>query len=428
MRVNGFFAVNHWILTGLGLRRPGMADFSKQLDWIGDQHTRMIDLVETWSKINSGSYHLKGIERMGEAAAEAFKGLGGNMEKLEPFHATRVNEKGEAEKVRYGPVYCFSKRPKANRRVLLTGHLDTVFPADHAFQRPVFLDKNTLNGPGVADMKGGIIVMMIALEALERSQWAENLGYEVLLNSDEEIGSMGSTPIFVERAPHFDFGMTFEPAYDDGSLAGERKGSGNFTVVARGKTAHAGRHFEQGVNAIHGMSRFLVDLFALNGKKKGLTVNPAVIDGGTAPNIVPDLAIMTLNVRVQDSAQQTWFEKQFNDLLAKHNSAGHVRFESYGHFTRPPKTLSPANLKLFEVLKSCGKQIGTEVKWVPSGGCCDGNNLAAAGLPNIDTLGVRGGMIHTAEEYAYVDSFTERARLSALLLLNYAAGNFSLEG
>jgi len=403
-----------------------MSKFSKQLEWVDSQQGRMVETVEAWSGINSGSHNFDGIRKMGAAAATAFASLGAELEVRETKAAKKVSQKGDVEMVTFGPVYHFKKRPKANRKVLLTGHLDTVFPKDHPFQKPTHLDRNTLGGPGVADMKGGLMVMLVALEALERSGLGESLGYEILLNSDEEIGSIGSAPMLAECAARADFGMTFEPALADGTLAGDRKGSGNFSVVMRGRGAHAGREFEKGINAISALSELVVDLQNLNGKQDGLTVNPALIQGGSAPNVVPDLAICRLNVRVKTVDQGVWFEAAFKKILAKYNAREGLKAEGHGHFTRVPKVLTEANLKLFEVLRGLGREIGIEVKWAPTGGCCDGNNLAAAGLPNIDTLGVRGGSIHTDQEFALLDSFAERAKLSTLLLLNYASGNFRL--
>jgi glutamate carboxypeptidase len=268
--------------------------------------------------------------------------------------------------------------------------------------------------------------MLVALEALERSDVAGSLGYEILLNSDEEVGSIGSAPILTECAKACDFGMTFEPAWADGTLAGERKGSGNFSVIMRGRSAHAGREFEKGINAIAALAELVTELQALNGTEEGLTVNPALITGGTATNVVPDLAICKFNVRLKTADQQAWFENEFNKIIDKYNAREGLKVESHGQFTRVPKIFTGANKKLFEVLKSLGKEIGVKVTWAPTGGCCDGNNLAAAGLPNIDTLGVRGGKIHTEKEFVLLDSFTERAKLSTLLLLNYAVGNFRL--
>ena len=403
-----------------------MENFAKELAWIETQGPRMIERVKAWSAINSGSHNQDGLAKMAEVIADEFASLGAELEILESAPGKRVNERGEIFEVPFGPVYHFTKRAGANRTVLLTGHMDTVFPKSSNFQTPTMQDDNTLNGPGVADMKGGILVMLVALEALERSEHADSLGYEILLSSDEEIGSEGSGPTLTDRAQHADFGMTYEPALADGTLAGQRKGSGNFTVVVRGLAAHAGREFDKGVNAVTALAEFIGALNALNGQKDGLTINPAVISGGVATNIVTDLAIMKFNVRMVDVSQQAWFEAQYAGILDTFNNRSGLTIESHGGFNRPPKVLTAANVKLFEILRGYGKEIGVDVTWKPTGGCCEGNNLAAAGLPNIDTLGVRGGKIHTSGEFALLDSFTERAKLSALLLLNYAVGNFEL--
>jgi len=404
-----------------------MSAFDRELDWIEAQKGPMIERLLAWVAVNSGSRNLEGLKTMGKAAAEAFSPLKADAETIAVKAGEDVNGKGERVKTPFGPVWRFTKRPKAKRRVLLTGHLDTVFAKDHPFQGQRMLDANTLNAPGAADMKGGILVMLTALDALEQSKHAEKLGYDVLLTSDEETGSLGSAPVLKKFAGRADFGMTFEPALPDGAFAGERKGSGNFTLVVRGVSAHAGREFEKGVNAVAALANLIADLHALNGKKPGLTVNPAIVEGGHAVNIVPDLAILRFNVRIRDEGQGKWFEDEYRKIGERHAKGEGLRIDGFGGFNRPPKKLSPANRRLFRVLKKCGRAVGVRVAWRPSGGGCDGNNLAAAGLPNIDTLGVRGGNIHTAQEFAKLDSLTERAKLSALLLLNYAAGNFDLE-
>ncbi|HXV73469.1 MAG TPA: hydrolase [Sphingomonadales bacterium] len=404
-----------------------MSAFDQNLDWIEAQKAPMIARLKAWVAINSGSRNFEGLKAMEKAAREAFAPLKADVEAIPVRAGEDVNGKGERVKTPFGPVLHFSKRPKAKRRVLLTGHLDTVFGKEHPFQGQKILDANTLNGPGAADMKGGILVMLTALTALEQSKHAANLGYDVLLSSDEEVGSIGSGPVLAKFAKRAQLGMTYEPSLPDGTLAGERKGSGNFTVIVRGVSAHAGREFEKGVNAVAALGRLIVELHALNGKKPGLTVNPAVIEGGRAVNVVPDLAILRFNVRIRDAGQAAWFEAAFRNMIAKYKKREGLRIETFGLFSRPPKKLTPANRKLFHVLKDCGRAIGVPVAWRPSGGVCEGNNLAAAGLPNIDTLGVCGGHIHTAREFVRLGSLTERAKLSALLLLNFAAGNFDLE-
>lgn len=414
-------------------RESDNQDFDRrELDWLDGEQDAMIARVREWSAINSGSRNLQGLERMGEVARDAFAELGASYERLDAATAKEVDERGDIREVSFGPVHRFVKHPGANRRVLLTGHLDTVFGPDHAFQDSKFLDDGTLNGPGIADMKGGILVMLQALTALERSPYAGKLGWEVILNSDEEIGSKGSMSHLLSAALGADFGMTFEPALADGTLAGERKGSGNFSAVFRGVAAHAGRDFDQGRNAIAVMARFTTALNELNGAARnagmaGITVNPAIVTGGAATNVVPDLAMLQFNIRVGTPVEQTWIEGELDQLTSALDGYDGVGVALHGLFTRPPKVLSPANLQLFEALKEAGAELGVDVAWKATGGCCDGNNLAAAGLPNIDTLGVRGGKIHSADEFACVDSFVERAKLSALLLIRYASGSFSLK-
>lgn len=400
--------------------------FDKEIKWIETQRAHMISSLRDWVAINSGSRNLMGLHVMRKAARTAFAKLGVGCKIIPVRSGEDVNSWGEKVTVPFGPVLHFYQRPRSKRKVLLTGHLDTVFGVEHSFQNQKMLDANTLNAPGAADMKGGILVMLIALQALERSKYAHNIGYDILLSCDEELGSLGSAPVLTQFARRATFGMTYEPALPDGTLAGRRKGSGNFTLVVRGVSAHAGREFDKGVNAVAALGGIIADLYKLNGKKSGLTINPALIEGGKTFNIVPDLAILRFNVRIQKSEQCQWFQHRLADIVKKYKKIQRLRINVLGDFTRPPKLLSRSNHRLFHTLKQCGRSIGLQVAWRDSGGVCEGNNLAAAGLPNIDTLGVRGGNIHTAQEFVKLDSLTERAQLSALLLLNYAAGKFDL--
>ena len=300
---------------------------------------------------------------------------------------------------------------------------NTVFAIDHTFQKVTWLDDETLNGPGVADLKGGIMVMLKAIEALERSPWAERIGWEILFNPDEEIGSQGSAPLIADAAKRVHLGMIYEPSFPDGNLAGERKGSGNFSVVTRGKAAHAGREHHLGRNAIRAMCDFVAMIDDLNGQREGVTINPGFIEGGGAVNIVPDMCLSKFNIRLEKPEDEAWCEARLAEILEQINSRDGLSIELHGGFTRKPKVLTPANHKLFELAKACGADLGMTIEYLPTGGCCDGNNLAAAGIPNIDTLGVQGGKIHSADEYVKVKSLTERAKLSALMLMKLATSD-----
>lgn len=400
-----------------------MTDYTPYLAPIDTQRQQMIDTVIAWSSINSGSYHVEGVRAMREALAAGFGPLGAQAEVIPVAPLEVVNAQGDIEQKEIAEALRLRKRPEAPIQLFLCGHMDTVFPKDSTFQTPRWLNENTLNGPGVADLKGGLVVMLHALLALEASPWAAQIGWEILFNPDEEIGSQSSHPLLVEAAARHDFGLIYEPALADGTLAGERKGSGNFTFVVRGRAAHAGRDFDAGRNAIALLAELIQRLYSLNGQREGVTINPGKIEGGGPVNIVPDLAILRFNIRLPRADDQAWAEAQLQALLLEFSKREGFNVSLHGKFTRPPKPLSLSNHHLFELVHDCGEMLGIHISHKPSGGCCDGNNLAAAGLPNIDTLGVRGGNIHSHEEFLLVDSLTERAKLSALLLMRVASGD-----
>jgi glutamate carboxypeptidase len=335
-----------------------------------------------------------------------------------------VTPAGEIKTVNYAPALEITKRPNAPIQLVLTGHYDTVFPKEFHFQKPRYLDDDTVNGPGTADMKGGILVMMTALEALEQSPQADNIGYTILLSPDEEIGSPGSSKRLMElgRAAHV--GLTFEPSLPDGSLAGARKGSGNWALIINGRAAHAGREHHLGRNAIAAMAEFVVALDALNGQREGVTFNIAKIDGGGASNIVPELAVGRFNVRVKEDGDDDWVLKKLEALTAKINAKDGITAKLTGGFTRPPKPMSPANAQVFDWVKQAGALLGQKIQWAPSGGVCEGNNLWAAGCPNVDTLGVIGGDIHSDREFIKLESLVTRAQLTTVILLKLASGEF----
>jgi glutamate carboxypeptidase len=397
-------------------------DVRKALDGIDARQQEMVDTVLAWSRVNSGSRNLGGLDEMERLILDAFKVLEPEVELIDLEDGEAVNEAGEVVTVKNGRTIRLFKRPTANRRILMTGHTDTVFALDHRFQEPVWLDDNTINGPGVADMKGGIIVILNALKAFEETALAQNVGWEILLSPDEETGSLASAKILAERAKAADIGLTYEPALADGTLAGARKGSGNYTLVVRGKAAHAGRDFFGGRNAVVALSSMITALASLTGEREDMTVNPAVIKGGVAPNVVPDMAWCRFNVRLKEPEHAAYFERKVGEIVSAWDGVDGYAVTLHGGINRPPKALSDANILLMEAIKACGAELGINVDYVPTGGCCEGNNLAAAGLPNVDTLGVRGGMIHSADEFVCVDSFKERAKLSALILMAFASG------
>lgn len=381
----------------------------------------MLDQVLAWSAINTGTGNLSGLAQYVAILAEAFAALPGEVALVAPAKVEAVAPDGRGLEVAYGQHMVLRVRPKANRRFLLTGHMDTVFPPDHAFQAPRWLDDETLNGPGVADMKGGIAVILAALKAFEGSPAAAGVGYDVLLNSDEETGSLSSAPLIAELAAGKIAALTYEPsALPDGTLAGARGGSGNYSLIVTGKSAHAGRNPQDGRNAIVAAAALALGLKAL--EREGLSINPAKIDGGSANNVVPDHAVLRFNIRPMDTQLAEWFEQQVQQLIAAVAAEHGVAIHRHGGISRPPKPLDPPAERLFELVRDCGAALGQTIRWQSSGGVCDGNNIAACGVPVVDTMGVRGGAIHSPDEFLIVPSLAERAKLSALVLHRLATG------
>lgn len=381
-------------------------------------HAPMLAQVECWAAINSGTTNLAGLKTVAGLLADAFSGLPGDVALIAPDPVESVDAKGIVTEVQRGDHLKVSVRPDAPVRVLLTGHMDTVFAADHPFQSLRWREDGVLNGPGTADMKGGIAVILAALSALETTPQATAIGYDVLINSDEETGSHASARLISELAQGKVAALTYEPALPDGTLAGARPGSGNFSIIIHGKAAHAGRNPEDGRNALVAAADLAVRLAAA--KAPGLKVNPARIDGGGPNNVVPDLAILRVNLRPMTRDDMTLATDVIRNAVAAIKRDHDVCCHVHGGFNRPPKPIDATAEKLFNLVRDCGSELGLAINWRPTGGVCDGNNIAACGIPVVDTMGPRGGAIHSDEEFLIVDSLSERARLSALTLLRIA--------
>ncbi len=383
----------------------------------------MLAQVTQWAAINSGTANLSGLAKVAELLATSFSALPGALRLVDPVPEESVSADGSKRLIQRGQHLHLSVRPTANRRILMTGHMDTVFPADHPFQALHEIEPGVINGPGTADMKGGIAVMLAALNAFETGPDASAIGYDVLINSDEETGSASSAALIAGLAQGKLAALTYEPAaLPDGTLAGARPGSGNFSFIVTGKSAHAGRNPDDGRNALIAAASLALALAAL--KAPGISVNPAKIDGGGPNNVVPDHAVLRVNLRpatpdIEASAKAA-IDRLVAEIAAKHDVAIHV----HGGFGRPPKPMDAKAEALFGLVKQCGGDLGQNISWKASGGVCDGNNIAACGVPIVDTMGVRGGAIHSSDEYMIVESLGERAMLSALTLNRIATGAF----
>ncbi|WP_395647732.1 hydrolase [Terricaulis sp.] len=400
----------------------GLESFLERLDAEGEA---IVARTEAWAAINSGSNELGNLKRMLGPLSDAFAALPGALshEPLGPTQRVRVD--GEVIAVEHSPAIRVRVRPDAPIQVALTGHYDTVFPAAHPFQT-TRRDGDTLHGPGTADMKGGLSLMLAALQTFEALPGAKRVGYEVLMSPDEEIGSPASAPLLADLGARAHVGMTYEPAMADGALVDARKGSGNFSLVFKGRAAHVGRAFNDGRNAVIAAADAALALNALNGKRDGVTLNVGAIDGGSAVNVVPERAVLRFNARAPDQAGADWVHGEVLRIAREAERHEGVSAQLHGGITRAPKPVTPTQTTMIGWTKAAGARLGVDLSFRASGGVCEGNNLAAAGCPNIDTLGPCGGHLHSDQEFAVISSFAERAKLSFLMLTGVERGLFDV--
>jgi glutamate carboxypeptidase len=383
----------------------------------------MLGQVERWALVNSGSRNLAGLDTMAALLADAFSVLPGPVSLEAPAPVEAVEPDGRVVALDHGRHLHVRVRPEAPVQMLFTGHMDTVYGVADPFQALTWQADGTLNGPGVADMKGGIALLLAALQAVERDPAAQGrLGYEVVINADEEVGSAASAALIARAAAGKVAALTYEPALPDGTLAGARAGSGNFSITVSGRSAHAGRNPEEGRNAVLAAADLALRLKAESGVADGhgFSCNPARIDGGGPNNVVPAHAILRVNFRPRlpedEAAALRLLDAAMTAVARDHD----VTLHRHGGFSRPPKPVDPGAERLFRLVGECGSALGIPIARRDTGGVCDGNNIAACGVPVVDTMGVRGGAIHSPDEYLIVESLAERAMLSTLTILRIA--------
>lgn len=367
----------------------------------------LFERLVAWSAINSGSGNVAGLTRMATELESALR-------KLTPAVA-RVPLDAEGR-----VAIRATCRPGAPYRVLCSGHYDTVFEADHPFQSPYrSSDGRRLHGPGVADMKGGIVALLAALDAFERSPGAAGLGWTVLLTPDEETGSVVSRAVIEAEAPRHHLGLVFEPARENGDCVQSRSATAIFSLTVHGRAAHAGRDPGHGRNAIVALAELCLALDRLPADQPDLLVNVGRIAGGGTVNIVPDLARAEINVRAATLDAMTAFETELQRLVTVGRAREGYRIEVAGGFNRAPLQSTPERERLFADLQHCGAALGmAPLGWRAVAGGSDGNLLHAAGLPVLDGLGPVGGGLHSDSEYIETDSLVARARLAAAYLIH----------
>lgn len=297
---------------------------------------------------------------------------------------------------------------------LLLGHCDTVWPIGTLKKMPFIVEGNIAKGPGIFDMKAGLVQMIFALKALDDLGFSPDLKPLVFINSDEEIGSVESGPHIKKLAQEVERAFVLEPSLGlEGKLKTARKGVGRFKIIVKGRAAHAGLDPDKGISAVLEMSYIIQKLFALNDPKNGISVNVGIVDGGVRPNVIAAESSAEVDVRVPTQMSANNLEQKIYELSTETPGTA-LKIE--GGFSRPPMERSPRNINLWQKAAKLGRSIDIFLEQGMAGGGSDGN-MTSQFTATLDGLGAVGDGAHADHEFIYIDKMIERSALLALLLL-----------
>jgi len=385
------------------------------LEQIENRFEKFLIDLETIVNIDSGSRYVPGLEAMSAFFQKRFQKIGW----------TTTNYSFDDGKV---PCLEATNKPLSGKDsaldLLFIGHMDTVFEQGTAAARPFARDEKRAYGPGVCDMKGGLVTMLHIAEILQQTAVTEDIAIAMAFNSDEEIGSRGSRPWYESLATKSRCVFVFEPWRSTGERILQRKGGGNFDVICHGKAAHAGAAPEDGANAVIELAHQVLAVKELARGDRGTTVNVTVIEGGTADNVIPDYAKASVDVRIAQADEGHRIEDSFQALCRNVHTPG-VRMEVCGGINRPPMAPSEKTNQVWKQIAAIGEAIGLEMTLTTTGGCSDGNYTAALGVPTIDAMGVRGGCAHSEDEYIELDSILPNMHLMFEIVKAVADGRIS---
>ncbi len=370
-----------------------------------------LDDLKTIVNVDSGTFTKAGVDRVAAYLQERFQGLG---------FSTRFEQQEH-----YGDHLVATHQGNApgGPRILLIGHIDTVLPDGEAGRRPFAISRRDgariATGPGILDMKSGVLIGMYALHLLLEGQQANYSQVTFICNSDEEIGSPSSRPLIQQLAQQADAVLVLEPGRAQGTIVSSRKGCGQYRVEVHGLSAHAGVEPQRGRNAILELSYQVQKMQALNGTIPGATLSVGIIRGGERTNVVPDYAYFDMDVRVADQASLKMLEEAMRQVTHQNKLAG-TRITLSGSLLCQPFECNQHNEQLVALAKEAGRELGVKIQDVGSGGASDANTTAAMAIPTLDGLGAGGGLAHNPGEYIELDYLPTRIALAAGLIRKLA--------
>lgn len=319
----------------------------------------------------------------------------------------------------YGDCLVGRLRGAGEVRILLLGHLDTVYPDGTAATRPLRVENRRVFGPGVSDMKAGLLAGVYAIKALQETGFTNFAEIAFFCNSEEEVGSPVSHNLYAGLARQADTVLVLESAQSDGAIVSARKGGGTYHLRVTGRSAHAGSEPEKGANAILALSHYIQALQSLNGLRPGITLNVGVVRGGTYPNVVPDQAEAEVDFRVAHLEDVPFLDAAVRKAVAAVHVPG-TSARVTGGLEAPPMEKTPAVARLADLARKVAADLGFSLHDVTTGGMSDANFVAALGTPVLDGLGPIGGQDHSPGEYVELDSIVPRTALLAGLIMAVA--------
>lgn len=359
--------------------------------------------LEALVNIDSGTYTKSGVDEVGAYLQKCFRRFG---------FATYFDPQQE-----YGDhlIATHQGTEQNGPRILLIGHMDTVFSEGEAQRRPFALSTRNdhthiATGPGVLDMKSGLLIGLYGLHCLSGNGEAHYQRVTFVCNSDEEIGSPSSKPLIQELAGQSDVVIVLEPGRMINTVVSARRGIGNYRVEVHGVAAHAGVEPQKGRNAILELSHQVQGMQALHGTIPGTTLNVGIVQGGERTNVVPDFAYCEMDVRVSDEAGIRAIEKAMHKVAARHVLDG-TQIKLSGGIKSKPFERTERSARLIQLAKDAGLDLGLKIEDLGSGGASDANNTAPLGIPTIDGLGAGGGKAHNPGEYIELDYLPIRIAL-----------------
>ena len=395
-----------------------MSEVEQQvLTWVASRQDAMVSMLEYITNTNSGSLNKDGLDTLREFFAEELRALEFTTQTL-PGRVIEMPHCPGSDLSLDLADHLLATRNGAGTAVLLMGHMDTVFPPDSPFQQFNMTD-GVMTGPGVYDMKGGLVAMLFALRGLQEYGLLDDHNVSVLLNSDEEMGSLSSRPYLEEQALRHDYGLVFEGSTGNNMIR-QRKGLGQARLVVHGRASHAGSAHQNGRSAIRELAYKIIEFENMTDYESGLTVNVGIVGGGEARNMVAPCAEAFIDLRYprpdQGEAAQQQFETIARTQFSVPQQSDELRSDLWINLHRPPKIPTAASDRLLQRTVAIGTLLGEQIGVADSGGGTDGSLTQAVGLPTLDSLGVIGSGAHSQREQAALDSLVQVTSRIAILL------------